>query len=140
MLRSARSEKALLSTRLLRACCSILVVFQVLNILLSCGHARKYDSVLTTLPLGPKIVLNAVGVFITTASGRYRKTGPGGNQYTDSAVVRKSSKMYHTAVVASTARRVYLASACNSTTGDLRSLPRKVPGTWREDVSRVCRI
>ena len=97
MLRRARSEKALLSTRLLRACCSILVVFQVLNILLSCGHARKYDSVLATLPLGPKIVLNAVGVFMTTASGRYRKTGPGDNQRWSRQVVRKDMKTHHIA-------------------------------------------
>lgn len=109
MLRSARSEKALLSTRLFRACSSILVVFQVLNILLSCGHALKYDSVLTTLPLGPKIVLNAVGVFMTTASGRYLKTGPGGHQLTSSLVVRKAFRTHHIAAGASAARRVCLA-------------------------------
>jgi hypothetical protein len=140
MLRSARSEKALLSTRLLRACCSILVVFQVLNILLSCGHVRKYDSVLTTLPLGPKIVLNAVGVFMTTASGRYRKTGPGDNQHRSRPVAKTGLGTHHTAAVVSTARYVCLASAYNSTTGDPRFLPRKVQGIWPEDASIICKI
>ena len=140
MLRSARSEKALLSTRLLRACCSILVVFQVLNILLSCGHALKYDSVFTTLPLEPKIVLNAVGVFMTTASGRYLNTGPGDDQHRSCSVVRKGSRTHHTAAVTAVARHVCLASVCNNTTEDPRFLPRKVLGTWREDASIVCRI